>query len=133
MSEEEYLSGRVSVMRNPILANVFYRLNIIEAFGTGVIRIREAFEHSVTKPEFVISENSIVVVLPLLKEDRGLTEDQQLVYDLLGPARLMSAGELDRHVSFSRSKLTGILKQLISLGLVETSGTGRGLKYRRVS
>lgn len=133
MSEEEYLSGRVSVMRNPILANVFYRLNIIEAFGTGVIRIREAFEHSVTKPEFVISENSIVVVLPLLKEDRGLTEDQQLVYDLLGPARLMPAGELDRHVSFSRSKLTGILKQLISLGLVETSGTGRGLKYRRVS
>ena len=133
MSEEEYLSGRVSVMRNPILANVFYRLNIIEAFGTGVIRIREAFEHSVTKPEFVISENSIVVVLPLLKEDRGLTEDQQLVYDLLGPARLMSAGELDRHVSFSRSKLTGILKQLISLGLAETSGTGRGLKYRRVS
>lgn len=133
MSEEEYLSGRVSVMRNPILANVFYRLNIIEAFGTGVIRIREAFEHSVTKPEFVISENSIVVVLPLLKEDRGLTEDQQLVYDLLGPARLMPAGELDRHVSFSRSKLTGILKQLISLGLAETSGTGRGLKYRRVS
>ena len=133
MSEEEYLSGRVSVMRNPILANVFYRLNIIEAFGTGVIRIREAFEHSVTKPEFVISENSTVVVLPLLKEDRGLTEDQQLVHDLLGPARLMSAGELDRHVSFSRSKLTGILKQLISLGLVETSGTGRGLKYRRVS
>ena len=133
MSEEEYLSGRVSVMRNLILANVFYRLNIIEAFGTGVIRIREAFEHSVTKPEFVISENSIVVVLPLLKEDRGLTEDQQLVYDLLGPARLMSAGELDRHVSFSRSKLTGILKQLISLGLAETSGTGRGLKYRRVS
>lgn len=133
MSEEEYLSGRVSVMRNPILANVFYRLNIIEAFGTGVIRIKEAFEHSVTKPEFVISENSIVVVLPLLKEDRGLTEDQQLVYDLLGPARLMSAGELDRHVSFSRSKLTGILKQLISLGLVETSGASRGLKYRRVS
>ena len=95
--------------------------------------IKQAFEQSLTKPEFVISENSITVVLPLLKEDRGLTGDQQLVYDLLGPARLMSAGELERHMSFSRSKLTGILKQLISLGLVETSGVGRGLKYRRVA
>ena len=95
--------------------------------------IKQAFEQSLTKPEFVISENSITVVLPLLKEDRGLTGDQQLVYDLLGPACLMSAGELERHVSFSRSKLTGILKQLISLGLVETSGVGKGLKYRRVA
>lgn len=131
MSEEEYLCGRVSVMRNPILANVFYRLNIIEAFGTGVIRIKKAYEGSATKPEFVISENSITVILPLVREDNNLTEDQRLVYDLLSPVRLVPAGELEQHVSFSRSKLTKILKQLISLGLAETSGVGRGLKYRR--
>lgn len=131
ISEEEYLRGRVSVMRNPILANVFYRLGIIEAFGTGVIRIREAYEGSATKPEFVISDNSITVILPLAKEDNGLSGDRRLVYDLLSPVRLMSAGELEQHVSFSRSKLTNILKQLISLGLAETSGEGRGLKYRR--
>lgn len=131
ISEEEYLSGRVSVMRNPILANVFYRLGIIEAFGTGVIRIKEAYEGSAAKPEFVITENSITVILPLVREDNNLTEDQRLVYDLLSPVRLMPAGELEQHVSFSRSKLTNILKQLISLGLAETRGVGRGLKYRR--
>ena len=131
ISEEEYLSGRVSVMRNPILANVFYRLGIIEAFGTGVIRIKEAYEGSAAKPEFVITENSITVILPLVREDNNLTEDQRLVYDLLSPVRLMPAGELEQHVSFSRSKLTNILKQLISLGLAETGGVGCGLKYRR--
>lgn len=131
ISEEEYLSGRVSVMRNPILANVFYRLGIIEAFGTGVIRIKEAYEGSAAKPEFVITENSITAILPLVREDNNLTEDQRLVYDLLSPVRLMPAGELEQHVSFSRSKLTNILKQLISLGLAETRGVGRGLKYRR--
>ena len=110
---------------------MFYRLNIIEAFGTGVIRIKKAYEGSATKPEFVISENSITVILPLVREDNNLTEDQRLVYDLLSPVRLASAGELEQHVSFSRSKLTNILKQLISLGLAETSGVGRGLKYRR--
>ena len=130
--EEEYLSGRVSLMRNPILANVFYRLGIIEAFGTGVVRIKEAYERSATKPAFDVMENSITVTLPLVKEDSGLTGDQRLVYDLLSPARLMATGELMPLVSFSRSKLTGILKHLVARGLVEASGTGRGLMYRRV-
>lgn len=40
LSEEEYLNGQVSIFRNPILSNVFYRLNIIESFGTGIIKIK---------------------------------------------------------------------------------------------
>lgn len=132
ISEEEYLFGRVSIMRNPILANVFYRLGIIEAFGTGVIRIKEAYEGSVAKPTFAVAENSITVTLPFVKEDNGLEGDQRLVYDLLSPVRAMATGELEKSVSFSRSKLRGILKRLIALGLVETIGAGRGLKYRRV-
>lgn len=132
ITEEEYLSGRVSLMRNPILANVFYRLDIIEAFGTGVVRIKEAYERSATKPAFDVTENSITITLPLVKEDSGLTGDQRLVYDLLSSARLMATGELMPLVSFSRSKLIGILKHLVARGLVETSGAGRGLKYRRV-
>lgn len=133
MSEEEYLSGRVSLMRNPILANVFYRLDIIEAFGTGVVRIKEAYEHSATKPAFDVTENSITVTLPLVQESNGLNGDQQLVLDLLSPVRPMATRELVSLVSFSRSKLTGILKHLVARGLVETSGTGRGLRYRRAA
>lgn len=37
ISEQEYLSGRISVLRNPIIANVFYRLKIVEIFGTGIL------------------------------------------------------------------------------------------------
>ena len=44
ISEEEYLVDTVSVRRNPILANVFYRLGIIEAFGTGIRRIKNAMK-----------------------------------------------------------------------------------------
>lgn len=132
ISEEEYLSGRVSVMRNPILANVFYRLGIIEAFGTGIIRIKEAYEDSAAKPLFDISDNSISVTLPLAKSDLGLTGDQQRVYDLLSPVKPTATGELLQHVDFSRSKLTGILKHLVSLGLVQASGVARGTKYRRL-
>ncbi len=119
-------------MRNPILANVFYRLGIIEAFGTGVIRIKEAYKDSATKPLFAVSDNSISVTLPLAKSDLGLTGDQQRAYDLLGPVKPMATGELLQHVDFSRSKLTGILKHLVSLGLVQATGVARGAKYRRL-
>lgn len=131
ISEEEYLSDMVSVRRNPALASVFYKLGIIEAFGTGTLRIKAAYANSLSKPRFVIKDNSIMVSLPTLEEDLGLTPDQKLVYELLSPVRPMAGSELASQVSFSRSKLTGILKELITMGLASTSGAGRGLKYRR--
>lgn len=33
---EEYLSGKLSILRNRNLANVFYRLGFVEIFGTGI-------------------------------------------------------------------------------------------------
>ena len=37
ITEDEYLSGKLSVLRNRNLANVFYRLGFVEIFGTGII------------------------------------------------------------------------------------------------
>ena len=131
ISEEEYLSDMVSVRRNPILANVFYRLGLIEAFGTGILRIREAYAGSTSRPRFDVRENSVTVTLPVLAADLGLTGDQRLVYELLSPVRAQSGGELHAQVGFSRSKLTGILRALVGRGLARTTGAGRGLKYLR--
>ncbi|MDD7602683.1 MAG: ATP-binding protein [Firmicutes bacterium] len=35
ITEEEYLSGEISCLRNPVLGNVFFRMRYIEMFGTG--------------------------------------------------------------------------------------------------
>lgn len=113
------------------LANVFYRLGLVEAFDTGILRIKAAYAQSAGKPRFSIRENSIAVTLPVLKADLGPSPDQQLVYDLLSPVRLMASDKLHARVNFSRSKLGGILKELVAAGLVTTSGAGRGLKYRQ--
>ena len=43
ISEDEYLYSQVSVLRNPRLADVFYKLNYIEKFGTGIRRITDAY------------------------------------------------------------------------------------------
>lgn len=131
ISEEEYLSDMVSVRRNPILASVFYRLGIVEAFGTGILRIKECYADSASRPRFAVAENSVTVVLPVLERDLGLTGDRALVYGLLSPVRAQSGGELHAQVGFSRSKLNGILRELVDRGLARTTGAGRGLRYLR--
>lgn len=63
ISAEELLLG-VSAVRNPGIANVFYRLKFIEAYGTGIPRIMAAYENSPVKPKIEALENSFLVVLP---------------------------------------------------------------------
>ena len=59
ITEEEYLSGKISVLRNRNLANVFYRLGFVEIFGTGIMRIKQLYEEGIKKPDFEVSENTI--------------------------------------------------------------------------
>ena len=43
ITAEEYLSGKLSVLRNRNLANVFYRLGFVEIFGIGITRIKQLY------------------------------------------------------------------------------------------
>lgn len=64
VTEEMYLAGGPSIARNPILANVFFRLGYIERFGTGIPRIKDAYSDSLVSPEVVIGDSDVVVILP---------------------------------------------------------------------
>ena len=129
---ESYLSGDLSVLRNPILANVFHRLNLIEKFGPGIRRIKAAYTDSQTKPSFEVTENIITVTLPLLSVKMDLTKDELAVYSVLSKninkpiSEIMSSPSIE----FGKSKVTEILKRLAGKKLVDIEGTGRGTKYR---
>ena len=129
---ESYLSGDLSVLRNPILANIFHRLNLIEKFGTGIRRIKEAYADSQTKPTFEVTENLIKVTLPLLSENMGLTQDELAVYSVLSKNINKPISEImsSPGIEFGKSKVTEILKRLADKKLVDIEGTGRGTKYR---
>lgn len=64
ISKEEYLDGQVSKLRNPMIANIFYRFKYIEKFGTGILRIKDLYKELNVKPNFKVYENSISVILP---------------------------------------------------------------------
>lgn len=80
ISKDEYLYGNISVLRSPIIAGVFNRLNIIEKFGTGIARINKEYSHSVSKPDFEVSENRIRIILPITKTDLiDLSADEKMI------------------------------------------------------
>ena len=129
LSEAEYLKGNVSILRNPILGNIFFRLHIVEILGTGIVRIREAYKNSDRKPVFEILENSINVILPVMS-DLDLTEDEAAVYKVLSKVMPKSISEITAAVPFGKSKTTVLLKRLADKNIVSIIGTGRGTKYR---
>ncbi len=129
ITEEEYLSGKISVLRNRNLANIFYRLGFVEIFGTGITRIKQLYEASIKKPAFEVSENTIKIVLPVFEKNSNLTEDEMKVYKLLSKTLLKSISEIAPYVEFGKSKTTQLLKDMSKKGVVAIEGNGRGTKY----
>ena len=60
---EDVMAG-ISICRNPDLANVFYRLHLIEAYGTGISKIIGAYADMAEKPVIETTRNTFKIVLP---------------------------------------------------------------------
>jgi ATP-dependent DNA helicase RecG len=132
MSDKEYLEGQVSIMRNPIIGNIFFRLHHIEQFGTGVKRINNAYANSVIKPQYALFENSIKVTLPVVQTKTVLSADEQLIYQTLSGNKKMSSSEIATVTGFGKTKIVSLLKSLTEHGYVTIEGSGRGTKYSTV-
>lgn len=129
LSEAEYLKGNVSILRNPILGNVFYRLHIVEILGTGILRIRESYQNSAKKPSFEIYDNSLTVILPVVR-DAEMSEDEFMVYGTLSKNIPKSISEIMPELPFGRSKTASILKSLAEKNYVTILGKGKSTRYK---
>ena len=122
------ISGKLSVLRNRNLANVFYRLGFVEIFGTGITRIKQLYEEGLKQPDFEVSENTIKIVLPVFEKNLNLTEDERKIYKILSKTMLKSISEIAPYAPFGKSKTTQLLKEMGKKGVVKTEGRGRGTK-----
>ena len=129
ITEEEYLSGKLSVLRNRNLANVFYRLGFVEIFGTGITRIKQLYADSLIKPDFEVSENAIKIMLPVFEKNADLTEDEIIIYKLLSKTMLKPISEVAPYVPFGKSKTTKLLKEMCQKGVITVEGKGKSTKY----
>lgn len=129
ITEEEYLDGRISLLRNPILSTILFRLHLMEKFGTGVRRIKAAYRNSVLQPVFSITDNTIQVQLPALTSVPIMTMDETKIYEALAGGRQLSSSELAREIGFSRDKVIRLAASLLQKHYIKTQGNGRGTKY----
>ena len=63
LSIDDIIAG-VSQTRNKNLANIFYRLEYVENYGTGIGRMIDVYKEFNLKPQFITTDNSFKVILP---------------------------------------------------------------------
>lgn len=127
----EDVMGGVSQSRNAILANVFYRLELIESYGTGIQRIMESYEAFPVTPTFSPAPASFVVVLPkLIKiEDDGMSDAEKVLL------AISQKGEISRkevEVLLGSSKFIAIraINELLDAKKIIKMGSGPAVRYR---
>lgn len=129
ISKEEYLKGYISRLRNPIIANVFFRLHLIEMFGTGIKRIMDCYEEYDVKPIFDISENNICVTLPVVDRKKEVNSDEMIILEILSKGIRLSSSELVLKSGFGKNKVVRLIGSLLEKNYVQKEGHGRGIKY----
>ncbi len=131
ISQEEYLHHQISILRNPKLANVFYRLGYIEAFGTGIQRILYAYRQSRVKPDFQVTDHIIQVMLPLVDAMPPLDQEEQRICDVFPENGLLSRQEIEQATGLEKTKVIRLLNRLVGKKAVLKVGKGRGTRYQR--
>lgn len=129
ISKEEYLNGQISIFRNPIIGNVFFRLKYIEKFGTGIMRINYAYKDALENPQYEIYENSIKVILPVITDGSNLTKPEKELVNLLKENEKMSRLEIEKNIDWGKDKTIRIINLLLKKNIIYKEGRGRGTKY----
>ncbi len=130
ISEDEYLNGQISILRNPIIGNIFFRLRYIEKFGTGIMRINNAYANALKKPSYKIYENSIRVVLPVMATDNILTDFEKAIVDILVHDDAVTRAEIEKMTGAGKDKTIRALNALLEKNIIGRKGAGRGTRYR---
>ena len=143
---EDILAG-ISVCRNQNLANVFYRLHLIEAYGTGLTKIMETYEGTSEKPVISTTKNSFKITLPninakyetkaapalienvppipVLEPDSN--EQQMLAY--VREHGTITRPEAEELLGISASTASRLIKKMVKSGQLLQNGKARGIKY----
>ena len=135
ISQSDILLG-ISIARNKKLADVFYRLHLIEAYGTGMPKIMEVYKKYGIDPHIEISDNAFKITLPntnmVVRETKvELTENEQGVLSVLKEG-IKSRPEIQKAIGFSQTTTIVTIAALLDKGLIVKVGNGNKTKYKIV-
>lgn len=141
---EDIMMG-ISICRNQDLANVFYRLHLIEAYGTGIRKIMKAYEGMIKQPKIETSKNAFKIILPnvnasdgILKETRTgttvdmeskLGDEEKVVLEYLKEHESVTKKEVMELLKVSTSTAYRIIQNMVSNNLLKRNGKARNTNY----
>ena len=130
----------ISVCRNVKLANIFYRLELIEAYGTGLVKIMDAYEGTGMMPRIETSNNAFKIILPNLNaitesakpKQIGLEKDipEKKVIALTKEQGVITRKEVEMLLDMGQSSCGRLLKKMVENGLLIQGGKGKNTRYR---
>ena len=137
----------VSVLRNQHLANIFYRLRLIEAYGTGILKINESYDEHTVKPVIETTNNAFKITLPnsnyraenhkplntsntnniskTSKKANRITTVLKLCHDQGSVVR----SDIETALGISQSTAILLLRDLVDDGVLSKKGKGKNLRY----
>lgn len=142
ISYEDIMLG-VSVLRNQHLANVFYRLKLIEAYGTGMLKINECYADNEKKPIIEVTGNAFKVCLPNrnyavednINNNNGkearINHKHQAVLQLLNSQESISRKDIENALKVSQATAVLLLRNMLEEGMIERVGKGRNARYTK--
>ena len=127
----------ISVPRNKNLAEVFYRLHLIEAYGTGMSKINECYYESDVKPTVEITDNALKITLPnfnyctvrFSKESANLSEREKAIIDYLKDNAYITRPVVQELTKCSQTTAISTLTRLVEKGYIVKSGNASATKY----
>jgi ATP-dependent DNA helicase RecG len=125
----------VSALRNPYLADVFYRLNLIEAYGTGIPKITDSYKNFAVQPAIELSDNAFKITLPntnyKIENALQLSGREKQALNLIGNSDFITRAEVQDALGISQATAISLLRDMLNKGLLSTEGSGKKLKYKR--
>jgi ATP-dependent DNA helicase RecG len=126
-----------SILRNRKLANVFYCLNLIEAYGTGMPKIMNSYRNRRVKPQIQITDNAFKITLPntnrtelkVMEEATAYTESEQEVIKLFENKNIITRKDVEDELKISQALAVRIIKKLIDKSIIKKLGDGKNSRY----
>lgn len=132
LTAEDICSG-ISQPRNKNLAEVFHRLKLIEAYGTGIRRIYKLYENCYMQPRIELTHNTFKMILPNMSVAAPLhtylTPQEEQILDFIFRNDQITEAEIMELLGVKRTRAYTIAKQMCDENLIVSVGRGANKKY----
>lgn len=135
----------VSQSRNPHLASLFYRMHLIESYGTGISKIQRSYKNELQQPLFETAKGVFRVTLPnqneeissstsyMIKESPFLSatynDSKQLILNYTRTNQSITRKEIETLLHVGTTKACKLLKELCESNLLLAQGNGKNKYY----